>query len=49
VVAQPLKMSRTPPAVTMAAPDAGEHSDAVLRELGMSDDEIAGLRARSII
>ena len=49
VVAQPLKMSRTPPAVTTAAPDAGEHSDTVLRELGLSDDEIAGLRARSII
>ena len=30
-------------------PALGEHTDAVLRELGYADESIAGLRAQSVI
>ena len=40
----PLKMSGTPPDVRRRAPLLGEHTDAVLREAGFSDQEIAALR-----
>jgi crotonobetainyl-CoA:carnitine CoA-transferase CaiB-like acyl-CoA transferase len=40
----PIKMSATPPDVTRRAPLFGEHTDAILREAGYSDDEIAVLR-----
>ncbi len=49
VVAQPIKLSRTPAAVTVAAPDAGEHTDEILVDLGLSSEQIAGLRARNVI
>jgi crotonobetainyl-CoA:carnitine CoA-transferase CaiB-like acyl-CoA transferase len=39
----PRPLHRTP------APTLGQHNDAVLRELGLSEDEIADLRARKII
>ena len=32
-----------------AVPDLGEHTDAVLTELGRSEDQISGLRARGVI
>jgi crotonobetainyl-CoA:carnitine CoA-transferase CaiB-like acyl-CoA transferase len=40
----PLKMSGTPPDVRRRAPLLGEHTDAVLREAGFRDEEIAALR-----
>ena len=40
----PLKMSGTPPDVRRRAPLFGEHTDAVLREAGFRDEEIATLR-----
>ena len=43
------KLSETPGAVRQAAPRLGEHTDAVLRELGLGGDEIAALRARGTI
>ena len=49
VVAQPIRLSRTPAAVTVAAPDAGEHTDEILVDLGLSSEQIAGLRARNVI
>ncbi len=49
LVAQPVKLSRTPASVYVSAPDAGEHSDAILSELGLSADEIAALRAKHVI
>jgi crotonobetainyl-CoA:carnitine CoA-transferase CaiB-like acyl-CoA transferase len=49
VVAQPVKLSRTPASVYVSAPDAGEHSDAILAELGLTADEIAALRAKTVI
>jgi crotonobetainyl-CoA:carnitine CoA-transferase CaiB-like acyl-CoA transferase len=40
----PLKMSGTPPDVRRRAPLLGEHTDAVLREAGFSDEEVAAMR-----
>jgi crotonobetainyl-CoA:carnitine CoA-transferase CaiB-like acyl-CoA transferase len=45
----PIKLSETPGAVRHAAPATGEHTDAVLRELGLGDDEIKGLRAKRVV
>jgi len=43
------KLSATPGAVHRRAPRIGEHSDAVLREIGLSDAQIAALRERDIV
>jgi crotonobetainyl-CoA:carnitine CoA-transferase CaiB-like acyl-CoA transferase len=49
VVAQPVTLSRTPAAVTRAAPDAGADTDTVLGALGFSAADIAGLRAAGVV
>ncbi|WP_428422633.1 CaiB/BaiF CoA transferase family protein [Methylibium sp.] len=43
------RLSATPGAVHHRAPRLGEHSDAVLRELGHGDAAIAALRARKVV
>ena len=43
------KLSATPGAIRSAAPKLGEHSDEVLKELGFSQDEISGLKAKGIV
>ena len=46
----PLRMSRTPGGAERPAPDLGEHTEQVLRELaGMSDEELAALRKADAI
>jgi crotonobetainyl-CoA:carnitine CoA-transferase CaiB-like acyl-CoA transferase len=45
----PIKLSETPGAVRSAAPFTGEHTDAVLSELGMSAEEIRTLRERKVV
>ena len=42
----PIKMSETPPLVGRRAPLLGEHTADVLREAGVSDEEIARLQAK---
>jgi crotonobetainyl-CoA:carnitine CoA-transferase CaiB-like acyl-CoA transferase len=49
LVAQPITMSRTPAALHSAAPDAGEHNDAVLAEFGFDAVRIAELRKNHVI
>ncbi len=49
LVASPIKMSLTPVQYRSAPPLLGEHTDAVLREFGLADADIAALRtARAI-
>jgi crotonobetainyl-CoA:carnitine CoA-transferase CaiB-like acyl-CoA transferase len=49
LVGQAVTLSRTPSRLKTASPDPGEHSDAILRELGYGDGEIASLRERHIV
>jgi formyl-CoA transferase len=49
VVGQAVELSRTPWTVRTPTPEPGEHTDAVLRELGYGDGEIAGFRARNVV
>ncbi|WP_263263500.1 CaiB/BaiF CoA-transferase family protein [Pseudomonas sp. RIT-PI-S] len=49
-VASPLRLSRTPVEYRMAPPLLGEHTDALLaRELGLSEQDLAELRAKGVI
>jgi crotonobetainyl-CoA:carnitine CoA-transferase CaiB-like acyl-CoA transferase len=50
VIANPVRMSETPPDYRIAAPLLGEHTEQVLGEkLGIGPAEIEGLRARGVI
>ncbi|RYY99741.1 MAG: CoA transferase, partial [Comamonadaceae bacterium] len=48
-VASPLRLSATPPVLRHAPPALGQHTDAVLAELGVSQSQIAALRASGIV
>ena len=45
----PMKLSETPCHVRMPAPDLGQHSDAILAELGYTNDARASLRSIGVI
>ena len=48
-ITQPVRLERTPASVQAAAPDCGEHTDEVLREAGLDDEEIGRLRAQGVV
>jgi len=49
IVAPPLRMSRTPPALERRPPTAGEHTNEVLLDLGYSVSQIDDMRVRGIV
>ncbi|HUY27844.1 MAG TPA: CaiB/BaiF CoA-transferase family protein [Candidatus Binataceae bacterium] len=49
LVGQPVRLSRTDSALKTASPEAGQHSEEILRELGYDDRAIAELRAERVI
>jgi crotonobetainyl-CoA:carnitine CoA-transferase CaiB-like acyl-CoA transferase len=49
VLGIPIKLSLTPGRIRRAAPTLGQHTEEVLRELGLSASQIADLRARRIV
>lgn len=49
LLAQPVRLSRTPSRIAAPTPEQGEHTDQVLGELGFSTSEIAALRSAKVI
>jgi formyl-CoA transferase len=49
VINQAVTLSRTPATMARATPEHGEHTDEILRELGLDAATIDGLRARGVI
>ena len=49
VVAQAVKLSRTPSSIRMATPELGEHTDQILTDLGYAPEEISDLRDSGVI
>jgi CoA:oxalate CoA-transferase len=49
MVGFPVKMSGTPCAIRRPAPRLGEHTSEVLAELGLSQDEIVGLKSKKVV
>src|SRR5437773_1446074 len=44
-----IKLSETPGSIRSAAPTSGQHTDAVLKDLGFGADEIGALRGKGVI
>ena len=49
VIANAACLTRTPPEVASALPDAGAHNEEILREIGYDDAQIADLRAEGAV
>ena len=49
IFSTPVSLSRTPPAIERRAPLNGEHTDAILADLGVDPHAIADLRRRRVI
>lgn len=49
LVGQPIRLSRTPAEIHTATSELGEHTDAVLAELGYGADDIAALRMKGVV
>ena len=49
MMSQPIRMSRTDSKLVVRPPEKGEHTDEILKSLGLSDPELADLRSREII
>jgi len=49
LVSQPIILSRTPFRMRNATPALGEHTESILKELGLGEDQIKQLRTRNVI
>ncbi len=49
LVGQAIKLSRTPAKLETATPSQGEHTDAILAELGYGAEEVAGFRRDGVV
>ena len=48
-VGQPISLSRTPSKIVATPPEAGQHTDEVLKEFGFADNEIAALHQANAV
>jgi formyl-CoA transferase len=49
VIGQAIELSRTPWSIRSATPEAGEHTDTILGELGYGADEVAALHGKKVV
>lgn len=49
VIGQPIELSRTPWSIRSATPELGEHTEAILSELGFSSGEIEALKENKVV
>ncbi|WP_042265216.1 CaiB/BaiF CoA transferase family protein [Paraburkholderia heleia] len=49
MIAQPVTLERTPAKISSPAPELGEHTDVILRELGFSATAIAELHSSNVV
>ena len=49
LIANPVRLSETPVDYRVSPPTLGEHTDAVLRAIGVTEAQLAGLRERGVI
>ncbi len=49
VLNHPIKITSVPQVGPKRAPDLGEHSEEILKELGSSDDAVSGMKERGVI
>jgi formyl-CoA transferase len=48
LVGQPVQLERTPSDIARAAPKRGEHSEEILKEIGINSEELVSLKAKGI-
>lgn len=48
LVGQPVQLERTPGTIARAAPKRGEHSEEILKEIGINSEELVSLKAKGI-
>ena len=48
LVGQPMQLERTPSTIARAAPRRGEHSEEILRELGLGTDDLARMKSTGV-
>ena len=48
MVGQPMQLGRTPSAIVRSAPKRGEHSEEILKELGLESAELSSLKSKGV-
>lgn len=48
MVGQPVQLERTPSTIARAAPKRGEHSEEILREIGLQSAELASMKSKGV-
>jgi len=49
LVGQPVQLTRTPSRMVQPPPERGQHTDEILKELGLGDNQLTALRERQIV
>ena len=48
LVGQPVQLERTPGTIARAAPKRGEHSEEILKEIGITSEDLLRLKAKGV-